>query len=261
MILSQYQKVDIRQLAVKKLRLGAKKCVTLHIGNNHEDYKHVQLFVDGWSVKAVKSHNSETFKWKDTFNSDMKEISHLGSEKYLGQIISSDSKNTENILKLRNKGVGIKDKIINILNNIPGGVYHFEVATIFRASYLLSSMLSNSEVWYGVTKAEIELLEQVDEMLLREISECSRNVPRDLLYLEFGLVPISYIIKMRRLMFLHHILHQGEESLLYRFFLAQLSHPTKGDWVTEVMKNIEDFDLNLELEDIKTCPRACLENL
>ena len=111
------------------------------------------------------------------------------------------SKNNENTLKLRNKGVGIKDKIIYILNNIPGGVYHFEVATIFRASYLLSSMLSNSEVWYGVTKAEIELLEQVDEMLLREISDCSRNVPRDLLYLEFGLVPISYVIKMRTLMF------------------------------------------------------------
>ena len=189
------------QLAVKKLRLGAKKCVTLHIGNNHEEYKHVQLFVDGWSVKAVKSHNSETSKWKDTFNSDMKEISHLGSEKYLGQILSSDSKNTENIFKLRNKGIGIKDKIINILNNIPGGVYHFEVAMIFRASYLLSSMLSKFRSMVWSNKGEIELLEQVIKMLLREVSECSRNVPHDLLYLEFGLITISFMIQMRTLMF------------------------------------------------------------
>ena len=93
-------------------------------------------------------------------------------------------------------------------------------------------------------------------MLLREVSECSRNVPRDLLYLEFGLIPISFIIQMRRLMFLHHILHQGEESLLYRFFFAQLSHPTKGDWVTEAMKDIEDSDLNLELEDIKNMSKG-----
>jgi hypothetical protein len=51
----------------------------------------------------------------------MKEISHLNSEKYLGQILSSDSKNLKNITKLRNKGIGIKDKIINMLNKIPGG--------------------------------------------------------------------------------------------------------------------------------------------
>ena len=98
-------------------------------------------------------------------------------------------------------------------------------------------------------------------MLLREISECSRNVPRDLLYLEFGLIPISYLIKMRRLMILHHILHQDEESLLFRFFLAQLCNPTKGDWVTEVMNDIEDWDLNIELEDIKNTSKGMFRKL
>lgn len=182
----------------------------------------------------------------------MKEISHLDSDKYLGQVLSSDSKNSENITKLRNKGIGIKNKIVNILTNIPGGPFHFETAMIFRSAYLLSSILSNSEVWYSVTKHEIEVLDKLDEMLLSEIVECSRNVQRELLYLEFGLIPIAYLIKMRKQMFFHHILQQNEDSLLFCFFMAQLKNPTKGDWVTSVMEEMDELELGLQLNDIKS---------
>ena len=51
-----------------------------------------------------------------------------------------------------------------MIEAMPGGQFHFEIAIIYRNSYLISSMLSSSEVWYGITQAEIEQLEQVDEM-------------------------------------------------------------------------------------------------
>ena len=116
-----------------------------------------------------------------------------------------------------------------------GGIFHFEIAEILRNALLISSILSNSEVWYGVTQLDTEQLEQVDEMLLRNIFFCSRNVAKDLLYLEMGLVPISYIIKERRLMFLHHVLQQKEDSLVFRFFIAQMNSPTYKDWVSTVL--------------------------
>ena len=239
------------QLATKKLRLGAKKCSIIHVGNKHEEYKHVPLYVDGWSVKTVESYETKEVIREDTIDEDMKEISHLESERYLGQILSSDSKNSKNISKLRNKGFGIKNKIVSILSNIPGGQHHFELAMVYRSAYLLSSILSNSEVWYGATNADIDLLEQLDESLLREIVECSRNAPKDLLYLELGIIPISYVIKIRRQMFLHHILHQKEDSLLFHFFMAQMRNPTKGDWVTSILEDIEDLEIGLDLEEVK----------
>ena len=113
---------------------------------------------------------------------------------------------------------------------------------------------------YSVTKAEIELLEQVDKMLLHDISDCSRNFSWDLLYLEYGIIPISFIVKIRKLMCLHHILHQKEDSLIYIFFFAQLGNPTRGYWDTEVLKDMEDLNINKELEDIKNIPRQCLES-
>ena len=84
-----------------------------------------------------------------------------------------------------------------MLEKMPGGVFHFEIAEISRNALLSSSILSHSEVWYGVTKIEVEQLEQIDEMLLQNIFSCSRNIPKDLLYLKMGLVPISFNIKRK----------------------------------------------------------------
>ena len=112
-----------------------------------------------------------------------------------------------------------------MLEKMPGGHYHLEIAVVLQNALLISSVLSNSEVWYGLTKHDTELLEQVDKMWMRNSFSCSRNVSKDILYLELGLIPIPYIIKARRQMFLHHTLQQEEDSLLYTFFLAQMKSP------------------------------------
>ena len=54
---------------------------------------------------------------------------------------------------------------------MPGGQFHFEIGKILRNSYIISSILSSSEVWYGVTQDELEQLEQVDEMWIRNLME------------------------------------------------------------------------------------------
>ena len=172
----------------------------------HENYKNIELCIDGWNVKSVESILMGEMEWEDTLGENMNEISHITSEKYLGQIISSDSKTSSNIEMLRNKGIGIQNRIIQMLEKMPGGAYHIEIAGLLRNAMLISSILTNSEVWYGVTQADTEQLEQIDEMWMRNLFECSRKVPKDLLYLELGLVPISFIIKGRKQMFLHHIL-------------------------------------------------------
>ena len=51
-------------------------------------------------------------------------------------------------------------------------------------------------------------------------------------------------------MFLHHILQQNQDSLLYRFFNAQMNKPSNRDWVSSVLEDMEDLEINLEIEDI-----------
>ena len=149
------------------------------------------------------------------------------------------------------KGIKITKTILSILNRNPGGKYNFEIAKILRNALLISSILSGSEVWYGLSLTEIEQLEKIDESLLRQIFESSIFVTKVMLYLELSVLPIRHIIKMRRVLYLQDILKQNENSLLHTFFLAQLKNPTNGDWASQVLQDLEDLQINLKLSKIK----------
>ena len=117
--------------------------------------------------------------------------------------------------------MGMANTIENILKHVPGGNYHFEIAIIMRNAYLISSMLSCCEVWYDVKEPETRKLEQTDESLLRKILDCSSQVTMEMLYLELGLLPVKYIINLRRIIYFQHMLKQrSKKSLLYNFFIA-----------------------------------------
>ena len=150
-------------------------------------------------------------------------------EKYLGDLITHDGMNKKNIAGRKGKGYGIVERIIDMLQEISFGHSYFEVANLLRHSLFLSSILLNSEVWYGLTLTDIEQLEVVDQFLLKRILEAPSSSPRVSLYLEMGCLPIRFIIKSRRIMFLHYILNQKQDSLIVKFFKAQLENPV-GDW-------------------------------
>ena len=90
------------KLAIKKFRLGAKKCFVMHIGNKNYDFKNIELCIDGWSVKNVESVSTGRSEQEDILLDDMKEISNTDSERYLGQVLSSYSKNDNNICRQNN---------------------------------------------------------------------------------------------------------------------------------------------------------------
>ena len=128
---------------------------------------------------------------------------------------------------------------------------------VLRSSLLLSSLISNSESWVGLTKKQVNDLKSVDEELFRNIfsndqSKAHSKTPLELFYLETGSIPIRYILMSRRLNFLWYLIHQKEESLLSNFFLAQCEDPTKGDWVSQVKEDMKVLNIELTFESIKT---------
>ena len=137
-----------------------------------------------------------------------------------------------------------------MLDDLCLGDYHFEAANILRNSLLLSTLLSNSETWYNLTKKEISELESVDEMSLRNVLSAHSKTPTETLYLESGNIPVRFILMSRRLNFLHYILNEDKDSLLRTFFTAQRESPVRGDWVMTVTKDMEELGINLTMEEI-----------
>ena len=52
-------------------------------------------------------------------------------------------------------------------------------------------------------------------------------------------------------MFLHYILKENCESLLKRFFLAQLANPTRNDWCQAVQETLDYLELKFNFDQIK----------
>ena len=100
-------------------------------------------------------------------------------------------------------------KILEMLNHVPGEKFHFEIAIIFRNAYIISTMLASSEAWYNVSKEDGKKLEKVDETYLKGVVQCSSQVNRQLMYLEFRVMPMKYILVLTRFVYLREILKKN----------------------------------------------------
>ena len=143
------------------------------------------------------------------------------SDSYLGDIISSDGKNSLNIQERKRRGLVALNQISDMLNDLCLGKYYFEAANLLRNSLLLSTMVSKPESWNNLTNKEISDLESVDEILLRKVFSAHSKTPKETLYLESGNIPIRFILLSRRLNFLHYLQNEGETSLVRKFLQAQ----------------------------------------
>ena len=157
----------ICQTNSKKLMFGVNKCKKLHVGNKEFDFKCQDLMIDKWTEVIVKGEYSEESNYTDVFEGEHM-MEQKEEERYLGDLISIDGKNIKNVRARINKGSGIVNRILTMLNGIPFGRQYFKVGIILRNCLLVSSMLFNSEAWYNVTSSELELLESIDLSFLRQ---------------------------------------------------------------------------------------------
>ena len=77
---------------------------------------------------------------------------------YLGVEISADGKNMKTILRKRNKNIGKKKQIENLIK--PLGMFTFECAMIFLNSLVRSSVLYATAM-YNLNEKEMRKLEEI----------------------------------------------------------------------------------------------------
>ena len=178
-------------------------------------------------------------------------MTNSNQQKYLGDLINTSGTIRNTIEERRNKGMGIANEIIAILNEIPLGRYKMEIGLKLRQAMLINGMLYNSEAWHNVTESEIRLLESVDEFLLRALVKAHSKTPLEFLYLEAGALPIWFIISSRRLLFHNNILKRENQELIKRIYNEQINNPTKGDFVEMIKDDFKTFNIVQNDEEIR----------
>ena len=116
---------------------------------------------------------------------------------------------------------------------------------------LINGLLYNSEAWYNVNNHHVDELEKIDRLLLRRILRVPISTPKESLYLELGLLPISYIIRCRRVLFLQYMLQLDVNGMLYKFLSVQWTHPSRNDWTITVKNDLEVLGIKMSLFQIQ----------
>ena len=219
------------QIEMKKLRFhtpgpdGKTKCHKIHVGKKHEFCP--TLLVHGTTMPAVSS---------DT---------------YLGDIICGDGSNKLNIENRVLKGLGKVAQIMSMVEKISLGKHFFKIAFLLRESIFLSSVLTNSEVWYRLTTTDLEELEILDRSLLKRILAVPNSTPTAALYLETGCMSIGTIVKARRVNYLQYLVKLPKDEMLSKFFHCQWLDGKAHDWTEHVKNDLEDFNLPVDLDIIQ----------
>ena len=175
----------------------------------------------------------------------------VSEETYLGDILSSDGKNSKNIKSRISKGVGIISQLMNLLDEVSFGPYLFEIAMMLRESMLINGVTTNAEIWYNFSESDSQEFENLDKLFFRRLLKVPQSTPTEAFYLEMGAVPIGIIIKARRLNYLHSILRGDRSGMLYSFLLTQWHNPSKGDWSELVKDNLEEFGIPADFKLIR----------
>ena len=188
-------------------------------------------------------------------------MSNVTEDTYLGDIISSDGRNTKNVTSRISKGIGIITQINHLLEMVSLGHHYMEIALLFREALFLNGILTNCEIWYGFSSSEVKEFENLDLNLLRKILQVPISTPQEAFYLELGIIPVGIIIKARRINYLHYLVTRSESEMLHKSFLKQWFEPCRGDWTEKVKEDLAEFDIPCDWEFIKSKSRDSFKRL
>ena len=97
--------------------------------------------------------------------------------------------------------------------------------------------------------------------MIRKVFQCPFSTPVEAGHLELGLLPLSCIVKERRVNYLHYILKSEKSQMLYKFFTAQWETPTKHDWTETVKSDLIDLGIRNDFSYLESKTQISFKNL
>ena len=207
---------SVNEFAVKhKIEWGASKCKTMEIGNHKEK--------------------------RTTWKLGNKEIEKCSTYRYLGEQISRNGKNNENLQERFEKVKKCVRAIMSCCKNDVMRRVGAKVALDLHEAVTISTLLYNSETW-TLNKTEKNFMNRAEIYAIKKVLGLPKTTPTAGIVFSTGILFTSVRIEMKQLIFLQKILKK-EENHWTRVTLMALKEQNHG-WA----KQIDEVLLNWELE-------------
>ena len=175
-------------------------------------------------------------------------IPQVQHTKALGDNVNEKGNNVDLIEGKVKSAKAALTECLAMCNEITMGLFFVESATILYQSVFLATLLHNCQAWRNLTNNDLKKLEVTQLSYLKRVMRAPLSTPNAFVFLEFGVLPVKYIIQIRQLTFLHHILGLDNHDPVRKTFEAQQLLPFEKNWANEVLPllvfyGISDYDV------------------
>ena len=126
------------------------------------------------------------------------------------------------------------------------GVHSVSVHLLLYQSLFLSCVTFNSQAWSTIKETDIEQLEKMQLKCLKRILQLPRSTTNSFIFLEFGEMPIRYIIDRNQLSFLHHIFHLDNNDPVKLMWEVMKRLVGEKNWWHRVKGLLTKYEITLE---------------
>ena len=117
-------------------------------------------------------------------------------------------------------------------------------------SVFLPVILFNSAVWTNLAATDIKKLQTIQLKYLKRIVRAPYSTPNAFVFLEYGVLPIEYLIHIRQLTFLHHITHLDQNDPVFVMFKQQQQLPYEKNWTNHILNLLRQY--NIQFSEVET---------
>ena len=209
--------------------------------NNFSDAKRLGMNQPKCGVMIInkKTHDSTPSLWIEG-----ECIQQISETKVLGDMVNEKGNNKDLIKDRVKKGKSAMVNCLSLCNEITMGIYFAKVALILYNAVFVSTLLFNCQAWTNLLLDDIKKLETTQLMYLKRILRSPLSTTNCFVFLELGVLPLSYIIHIRQLSFLHHILLLEEDDPVRLVHDEQLSLPFERNWGNNTKKLLMTYNLH-----------------
>ena len=218
------KRVDI--FATKhKLKWGQSKCNVMRVGSHPPISQN-----NTWTLGTMPIEETKTYK-------------------YLGDIISSNGKNKENI-EARHKKTQITTVKINsfgatnVLRKIKT-----KVLLELHDKITLPGLLTNAESW-SLLKGETDKIEMIEIQALKHLFDLPVHMPTPAIIFSFGTIMTRYRIQKKRLIYLHKLLKRRDTN--WTRMMLEILTSLKIGWAKTITQSLHDLNLPTDYQTIRT---------